>query len=127
MQVPKCFQHENNLTILLGKIFDHFQFCHLQYNLYDINIDYKNKPDLYHIDYIVDDKIENGQRFYLVKWSGYSHAENTWEPASRITDRKIILRYERRKKGKVTTDDNLHTYIYLISSTTENPYDLEFN
>jgi hypothetical protein len=89
------------------------------------NIDYQNKDDIYHVDYIVDDKVENGQRYYLIKWSGYSHKDNTWEPVSSITDRKIILRYERRKRGKETTmNDNLSTYIYLLSSSYDiHPYD----
>ncbi|KAL1741464.1 hypothetical protein HDZ31DRAFT_84804 [Schizophyllum fasciatum] len=36
----------------------------------------------YFVDNVVGDKMEDGQMFVLVKWTGYAEHENTWEPAS---------------------------------------------
>ncbi len=83
------------------------------------NIDYQIDKDLFNIDFIVDDRINNKtkKRQFLIKWSGYSHDENTWENADIITDKKIIQRYERRKAGKQSQYDELNSYIYMISTT----------
>jgi hypothetical protein len=82
------------------------------------DIEYHDKDDVYQIDYIVDERIRNNEKEYLIKWAGWSHDDNTWEPASVITDRKIIQRYERRKSGRQTQPSELTSYVYLISSTT---------
>lgn len=35
---------------------------------------------------------------FLVKWVGYPHSENTWEPMSNFEDREIITKYFKRLK-----------------------------
>ena len=85
------------------------------------HIKYHDKDDVYQIDRIVDEKREKGVRKFLIKWAGYSHKDNTWEPATSITDKKIIQRYERQRKGKQTDVSDLSTYLYLVSATEESP------
>lgn len=36
--------------------------------------------DIYTVEHIVDKKKEGLKTFYLVKWEGFPHSQNTWEP-----------------------------------------------
>jgi hypothetical protein len=45
---------------------------------------------VYEVEKILDSKLENGQRKYLVKWTGYDPTENTWEPKSSFNSLKPI-------------------------------------
>jgi hypothetical protein len=51
---------------------------------------------LYQVESIVDCQEIEGQTMYLVKWKGYSHKENTWEPPEHFTDKKLLGRYHRQ-------------------------------
>ena len=51
---------------------------------------------LYQVETIEDCKEIDGKTMYLVKWKGYSHKENTWEPPEHFTDRKLLARYHRQ-------------------------------
>lgn len=44
----------------------------------------KEKDNSYYMEEILLKKVENGQTKYLIKWEGFSHAENTWEPKSNL-------------------------------------------
>ena len=80
-------------------------------------IDYEADSDLYHMDYIVNDRMKDGRRQYLIKWTGYPNSQNTWEDASAITDRKILKRYQRKKSALKSVEyDDVTGYVYLISS-----------
>jgi hypothetical protein len=63
-----------------------------------------------------------GKKQYLIKWAGYSHKENTWEPASIIKDKKLIRNYERILRGREAREDieDYAAHLYLISSTPFN-------
>ena len=37
--------------------------------------------------------------FYLVKWLGYGHEENTWEPLSNLKDAKEALSEFRKTRA----------------------------
>jgi len=52
----------------------------------------------YTVEIILDDKVEGGKKYYYIKWLGYSHAENTWEPETNILDRTLINAYKSLKK-----------------------------
>ena len=45
----------------------------------------ENDPDVYDVEEILETKVRNGQRRYLIKWKGYPHSENTWEPKNHIS------------------------------------------
>jgi hypothetical protein len=66
---------------------------------------------------IVDDRYNDktSKKEYLIKWSGYGHKYNTWEPEDHINDRRTIRKYERKKKGEVIDFQDLPSHIYLTS------------
>src|SRR5882762_4531551 len=45
----------------------------------------------YEVETILDTRKRRNKTFYLVKWSGYGHEENTWEPLSNLKDAKEAL------------------------------------
>jgi len=50
----------------------------------------------YIIEAIVDEDVIDRDKFYLVKWLGYSESENTWEPHDNVTDTEALLKWEAR-------------------------------
>ena len=55
----------------------------------------------YEVEAILDVRRKNGTNEYLIKWKGYSSAENTWEPEENITDKSLLVEFnESRKKSE---------------------------
>jgi hypothetical protein len=52
---------------------------------------------VYEVEKILDSKLEDGQRKYLVKWTGYDSTENTWEPKSSFNSLKPIADFRRKR------------------------------
>ncbi len=90
------------------------------------HINYDLDKDVYHVDYIVDDRVKDGHKQYLIKWSGYRHADNTWEDASKI-DVKIIARYLKRKSKKQDPVSDVQTHIYHVSGTLDDVHPLSLD
>ena len=51
--------------------------------------------DIYTVEAILDQEDRKDDRYYLIKWKGYSTSENSWEPRSHILDSSLIREYER--------------------------------
>lgn len=51
----------------------------------------------YEVEKIVNDKTENGRKFYRIKWVGYDKSQNTWEPAEAIIEDipDMVKEYEK--------------------------------
>lgn len=47
---------------------------------------------------ILDHEVRDGKDFYLVKWVGYPHSQNTWEPEDNFTSSIPIEKYWRKRK-----------------------------
>lgn len=45
----------------------------------------------YEVEEILDSRIYRNKFQYLVKWKGYSHEENTWEPESNLENSKNLI------------------------------------
>ncbi|KAL3271445.1 hypothetical protein HHI36_021931 [Cryptolaemus montrouzieri] len=63
----------------------------------------------YDVEKIVDVRVnDKGEKEYLLKWIGYSDADNTWEPEKNIQEALIeAFEAERsKKKRKETSQDN---------------------
>merc|ERR1711917_219063 len=59
----------------------------------------------YEVDKIVDDKIEDGEKMYLIRWKGFASDDDTWEPISNLECPDNIKEYERAKKEKQIKDE----------------------
>lgn len=52
----------------------------------------------YEVEYILNHRLVNGLQEYLVKWEGYPHSENTWEPEGNLENcRDLILDYYQQR------------------------------
>lgn len=49
----------------------------------------------YEVEAILSHRGPARRRFYLIKWKGYDHAENSWEPRRNIDDGPILQAYEQ--------------------------------
>ncbi len=63
----------------------------LQRNPKHADIRVGQAPDIFHVDRIVDEKLETGLKLYRVRWIGYAASEDTWEPSSNISARVPTL------------------------------------
>jgi transposase InsO family protein len=52
--------------------------------------------DVYTVEHLLKKRYRKGTVQYLVKWQGYPHSENTWEPEENIIDKKLIADFEGR-------------------------------
>ena len=37
--------------------------------------------------------MKNGEHQFLIKWLGFPHSQNTWEPASNILNKSVIKQF----------------------------------
>jgi hypothetical protein len=53
----------------------------------------KDSPELeYEVEEILDSKLLHRRLFYLIKWKGYPVSENSWEPASNVSNSPLLIR-----------------------------------
>lgn len=57
----------------------------------------KVKDETFEVESILEHKVEKGKIFYLVKWKGYSAADNTWEPENNFHSTECLEEYWKRK------------------------------
>ena len=50
-----------------------------------------DNPIVYEVEAILDVRKQKKRIYYLVKWLGYGHEENTWEPIQNLKDAKEAL------------------------------------
>lgn len=57
--------------------------------------------ELYNVEKIVKVKKVKGKKLYRVKWEGYSHSQNTWEPIENLENcQKILEKFKKRNNKK---------------------------
>eukprot|EP00036_Acanthoecidae_sp_10tr_P009183 CAMPEP_0182918662 /NCGR_PEP_ID=MMETSP0105_2-20130417/2235_1 /TAXON_ID=81532 ORGANISM="Acanthoeca-like sp., Strain 10tr" /NCGR_SAMPLE_ID=MMETSP0105_2 /ASSEMBLY_ACC=CAM_ASM_000205 /LENGTH=590 /DNA_ID=CAMNT_0025055777 /DNA_START=477 /DNA_END=2249 /DNA_ORIENTATION=+ len=54
-------------------------------------------PNVFVVEAIVGTQMHKGRREYLVKWEGYGHQDNTWEPEENLMNNTILREWKRRK------------------------------
>ena len=75
------------------------------------NIDNKiDNNELFILSKMIESKIIDGEKYYLIKWKGYRIKHNTYEPRNSLIEDipKLIKRYE--KKHKVIRNGNKVIY-----------------
>ena len=60
----------------------------------------KSKKKIYKVDYIIDHKLVQGEKLYLIKWRNYEVSEATWECSRDILDKSLISDYNKKLKNK---------------------------
>ena len=60
-----------------------------------------NKEAQHEVEAILDTKKRRRQKVYLVKWLGYGHKENTWEPLKNLENAKEALQIFREGRRPV--------------------------
>jgi transposase InsO family protein len=66
----------------------------------DLHIDDDSE---YNIEAIIQERMNNGQREYLVKWQGYEQSQNTWEPSGNLEDTQALDEWENRNEKLEST------------------------
>merc|ERR1712141_402560 len=51
------------------------------------------------VEFIVDKRVLKGKVEYQVKWKGWDHDDNTWEPVGNLDCQELIEEFERTYKG----------------------------
>lgn len=58
----------------------------------------ENDPDIYEVERIEDTRTTtSGQQEYLIKWRGYPHSENTWEPRKHLECPDLLKEFHRKR------------------------------
>ncbi|KAM7542277.1 hypothetical protein Aperf_G00000019410 [Anoplocephala perfoliata] len=51
----------------------------------------------YEVEQILDVRIRNGVKEYLLKWEGYDESESTWEPEKNLKCVKLVKKFEKNR------------------------------
>ena len=66
----------------------------------------QSAQDVYQVEKILRQRHLNGEHQFLMKWLGFPHSQNTWEPASNIIDKRSITEfYQQHPRAKRFDDD----------------------
>lgn len=57
----------------------------------------ESEEDVYDVERIVDSRIKNGKKQYLIKWVGYSESENTWEMEENLMCGELLEEYKKKE------------------------------
>lgn len=61
----------------------------------------ENDPDIYEVERIEDARTTTkGQQEYLIKWKGYPHSENTWEPKKHLQCPELLKEFHLQRKSE---------------------------
>uniref|UniRef100_A0A1I7UIB1 Chromo domain-containing protein n=1 Tax=Caenorhabditis tropicalis TaxID=1561998 RepID=A0A1I7UIB1_9PELO len=56
---------------------------------------------VFNVQRIVNDRVTNGRKEYLVKWQGFPSANNSWEKVEDLHCPQLIEEYEREKRWRL--------------------------
>ncbi|KAK6224224.1 reverse transcriptase domain protein [Colletotrichum tabaci] len=61
----------------------------------------------YEVERIIDHRNENGHDEYLIKWKGYGHEDNSWEPVKNLQHSQQALQQYHKKDSRDLAPQNL--------------------
>lgn len=57
-------------------------------------------PEGFVVESIVDKLVTpDGKVHYLLKWKGYPHSDNTWEPEENLNCPELMEKFEKKRKA----------------------------
>ena len=62
----------------------------------DTELQPENEPDIYEVEKILDRRLVGKQEQYLVKWQGYEHTDNTWEPVKNLNCPELLRTFRQQ-------------------------------
>jgi hypothetical protein len=65
----------------------------------NIEIDPVNPDAEYQVEEILDCRLVRNATRYLIKWEGYPHSENTWEPKRNLSCPELLADFHHRNPG----------------------------
>jgi len=75
----------------------------------------------YEVDRIVDDRVEDNEKQYLIRWKGFTAEDDTWEPVTNLDCPEIIDAYEEAKRKKKEAKKAKRNDMSKIEPKIENP------
>ncbi|XP_055327071.1 chromobox protein homolog 5-like [Sitodiplosis mosellana] len=78
--------------------------------------------DICEVQKIINKRHQNGKMHFLIKWDGYSHAHNSWEPEENLVDcAEALSEFERKNATRIlSAGQNQNSDIhYLVELKSE--------
>ena len=75
---------------------------------------------VYQAERIMRHRIRNGKPQFLLKWSGFPHDQNTWEPREHLLDDRLLKDYLKRNPGAkrvLNPDPDYNPHVAVLSSS----------
>lgn len=79
-----------------------------------------DRSTVYQAERIMRHRIRNGKPQFLLKWSGFPHDQNTWEPREHLLDDRLLKDYLKRNPGAkrvLNPDPDYNPPVAAISSS----------
>ena len=66
-----------------------------------------NYKDIYFVEDIIAERMTKKRKEWLVRWKGFSHEDDTWEPLEHLSGyEQYIARFEEERDRKQAEDDD---------------------
>ena len=63
--------------------------------------------DIYFVEYIIAERMAKKRKEWLVRWKGFGHDDDTWEPLEHLSGcEQYIARFEEERDRKQAEDDD---------------------
>jgi hypothetical protein len=63
--------------------------------------------------------LKNGQREFLIRWSGYTSKDDTWEPESNLVGKEILTKFLQKVEKVMVCYPQFKFYLLIINSVTK--------